>query len=81
MSLKENEFLKNQLNITRRHFFGQAVAGIGGLALGSLLVPEIWKGDESSSTLPLGVAQFAPKAKRVIYLCQMHLSQLVKPMS
>ncbi|MHA8066031.1 DUF1501 domain-containing protein [Aquirufa sp. ROCK2-A2] len=70
MSMRENEFLKNQLNITRRHFFGKAVAGIGGLALGSLLVPEIWKGDESSSTLPLGVAQFAPKAKRIIYLCQ-----------
>lgn len=68
--MRENEFLKNQLNITRRHFFGKAVAGIGGLALGSLLVPEIWKGDESSSTLPLGVAQFAPKAKRIIYLCQ-----------
>ncbi|MHA8050933.1 DUF1501 domain-containing protein [Aquirufa sp. ROCK-SH2] len=70
MSMRENEFLKNQLNITRRHFFGKAVAGIGGLALGSLLVPEIWKGEESSSSLPLGVAQFAPKAKRIIYLCQ-----------
>lgn len=66
----ENEFLKNRLNITRRHFFGQAAAGIGGLALGSLLVPDLFKGNESSQSLPLGVAHFAPKAKRIIYLCQ-----------
>lgn len=68
----ENEFLKNRLNITRRHFFGQAAAGIGGLALGSLMVPDLWKGDGSdpSGSLPLGVAHYAPKAKRVIYLCQ-----------
>ena len=66
----ENEFLKNRLNITRRHFFGQAAAGIGGLALGSLLVPELFKGDAAGQSLPLGVAHFAPKAKRVIYLCQ-----------
>lgn len=66
----ENEFLKNRLNITRRHFFGQAAAGIGGLALGSLLVPDLFKGNDSSQSLPLGVAHFAPKAKRIIYLCQ-----------
>jgi hypothetical protein len=66
----ENEFFKNRLNITRRHFFGQAAAGIGGLALGSLLVPELFKGDAAAQSLPLGVAHFAPKAKRVIYLCQ-----------
>ncbi len=66
----ENEFLKNRLNITRRHFFGQAAAGIGGLALGSLLVPDLFKGNESNQAMPLGLAHFAPKAKRVIYLCQ-----------
>ena len=66
----ENEFLKNRLNITRRHFFGQAAAGIGGLALGSLMVPELWKGDSAASSMPLGMAHFAPKAKRIIYLCQ-----------
>lgn len=67
----ENEFLKNRLNITRRHFFGKAAAGIGGLALGSLLIPKIWKGDGTDmSASPLGLAQYAPKAKRIIYLCQ-----------
>lgn len=66
----ENEFFKNRQNITRRHFFGKAAAGIGGMALGSLLVPELFKGDASDQNLPLGVAHFAPKAKRIIYLCQ-----------
>ncbi|MHA8052753.1 DUF1501 domain-containing protein [Aquirufa sp. Wall-65K1] len=67
----ENEFFKNRLNITRRHFFGKAAAGIGGLALGSLLIPKIWKGDGTDpSSSPLGIAQYAPKAKRIIYLCQ-----------
>jgi hypothetical protein len=68
----ENEFLKNQFNITRRHFFGKAAAGIGGLALGSLLVPDLWKGDgtDPAGSLPLGMAHYAPKAKRIIYLCQ-----------
>jgi hypothetical protein len=66
----ENEFLKNRLNITRRHFFGQAAAGIGGLALGSLLVPDLFKGDANAQAAPLGLAHFAPKAKRIIYLCQ-----------
>lgn len=68
--MMENEFLKNRLNVTRRHFFGQAAAGIGGLALGSLMIPDLWKGDSSASSMPLGTAHFAPKAKRVIYLCQ-----------
>jgi hypothetical protein len=44
----ENEFFKNRLNVTRRHFFGQAAAGIGGLALGSLLVPDLFKGGAPS---------------------------------
>lgn len=66
----ENEFLNSRLNVTRRHFFGQAAAGIGGLALGSLLVPDLWKGDSAANTMPLGMAHFAPKAKRIIYLCQ-----------
>ena len=66
----ENEFLNSRLNVTRRHFFGQAAAGIGGLALGSLLVPDLWKGDSAANAMPLGMAHFAPKAKRIIYLCQ-----------
>jgi hypothetical protein len=66
-----NEFNKFRLNHTRRHFLTRAGLGVGSIALGSLLAPGIFgrKQDELES-LPLGVAQFAPKAKRVIYLFQ-----------
>src|SRR3954447_12792993 len=47
---------------TRRHFFGQAAAGIGIPALASLL-----QGDTGGLQ---GLPHFAPTAKRVIYLHQ-----------
>jgi len=66
-----NEFFKNRLQINRRHFLGKLSIGLGSAALGSLLVPDLFKGGASSSAdLPLGVTHFAPKAKRVIYLFQ-----------
>ena len=65
-----DEFLKHRFNITRRHFFGTLGAGIGGAALGSLLVPDLFNNkDEFGSVMP-GIPHFAPKAKRVIYLFQ-----------
>ncbi|MCP1381715.1 DUF1501 domain-containing protein [Runella salmonicolor] len=67
----KNEFLENRLNINRRHFLGKMTAGIGSVALGSLLVPDLFKGSgDDSDALPLGIPHFAPKAKRVIYLFQ-----------
>ncbi|MFT5885672.1 MAG: hypothetical protein ACI9IP_002133 [Arcticibacterium sp.] len=67
----EKEILKHKLNVNRRHFLGKAAAGIGGIALGSLLMPDLFKsGGDISDSLPLGVPHFAPKAKRVIYLFQ-----------
>ncbi|MDH4298467.1 MAG: DUF1501 domain-containing protein, partial [Cyclobacteriaceae bacterium] len=66
-----NEFLRYSLNINRRTFFARTSVGIGGLALGSLLVPDLFKGkNDESESLPPGVTHFAPKAKRVIYLFQ-----------
>ncbi len=66
-----NEFNKFRLNHTRRHFLTRAGLGLGSIALGSLLAPGIFgRKKEELETLPLGVAQFAPKAKRVIYLFQ-----------
>lgn len=60
-----------RLNTTRRHFLTKAGLGIGGMALGSLLVPGIFGNKtEEESDLPLGLPHFAPKAKRVIYLFQ-----------
>src|SRR6266550_1874144 len=57
----------------RRHFFGRSAAGIGGLALASLLNGEALASPEGESDLGSGVSgfpNFAPRAKRVIYLFQ-----------
>ncbi|MBJ6369042.1 DUF1501 domain-containing protein [Snuella sedimenti] len=62
---------ENPLKINRRHFFSQLSVGIGSVALGSLLIPDLFKGGpELVGTPPLGIPHFAPKAKRVIYLFQ-----------
>lgn len=66
----KNEFFNHKLNVTRRHFLGKAAVGIGTLGLGSLLMPNLFNGDENTDELPLGLPHFAPKAKRVIYLFQ-----------
>lgn len=56
----------------RRTFLGEAVGGVGGIALGSLLGREARGGSASASVvggLP-GLPHFAPKAKRVLCLFQ-----------
>ena len=65
----EKEVLQHHLNINGRHFLSKMSLGIGSLALGSLLIPEIFRGNDEDS-LPAGIPHFAPKAKRVIYLFQ-----------
>ena len=67
-----NPFFENRLNVTRRHFLGKAAVGIGSLALGSLVLPKLFKkgGMVDDGPLGLGMTHFAPKAKRVIYLFQ-----------
>ena len=65
------EVLEHHLNINRRHFLGKLSLGIGSVALGSLLMPGLFKGkQEDLDSLQLGLPHFAPKAKRVIYLFQ-----------
>ncbi len=53
---------------TRRHFFKQSTAGIGGLALSSLLAQDTQGATASINPLASRQPHFAPKAKRVIYL-------------
>jgi hypothetical protein len=57
----------------RRTFLAQTSAGIGSLALGALLMPELLNGAETSAGQRWrGVVDplhFAPKCKRVIHLC------------
>src|SRR3989440_4447524 len=59
--------------LTRRAFLGRSSAGMGMVALASLLKPGLMRGASGSTQLDpwLGVVHplhFAPKAKRVIYL-------------
>src|SRR3954467_12983640 len=58
-------------HITRRHFFQESQAGLGAIALASLLAKDAPAGpDASGGGNPPGprAPPFAPKAKRVIYL-------------
>jgi hypothetical protein len=65
-----NEFLENRLHINRRHFLGKVSVGLGSAALGSLLIPDLFKSEKETGALMAGLPHFAPKAKRVIYLFQ-----------
>jgi len=65
----EKEQLEHRLQFNRRRFLKGLGFGIGGMALGSLLIPDLFsKGEEETAIL--GLPHFAPKAKRIIYLFQ-----------
>src|SRR6201996_8453988 len=68
----EKEFLEHGLHINRRKFLSRLSLGIGSVALGSLLIPDLFSGlsgDSGADFIP-GLPNFAPKAKRIIYLFQ-----------
>lgn len=72
MSIMQKEFLEHCLNFNRRRFLSRLSLGIGSTALGSLLIPDLFSkgsGGENAGFTP-GIPNFAPKAKRVIYLFQ-----------
>lgn len=60
-----NPITEFQLSTTRRHFFGRSAAGLGSIALGSLLSRDLAANDVAKAAMTI-----APKAKRVIYLFQ-----------
>jgi hypothetical protein len=60
-----NPLRERELMMTRRQLFGRAVGGIGTAALASLCAPAAF----AAKGLP-GFPNFAPRAKRVIYLHQ-----------
>jgi len=67
----EKEILERALNMNRRKFLSGLSVGLGSVALGSLLMPDLFKSaaEDEAAFLP-GIPHFAPKAKRVIYLFQ-----------
>lgn len=67
----EKEVEKARLFENRRQFLSRLSIGIGSAALGSLLIPDLFSGrSEDGDGMTPGLAHFAPKAKRVIYLFQ-----------
>jgi hypothetical protein len=63
--------------MNRRRFLSKLSIGLGSAALGSLLIPDLFKG--SSDVEPdfmRGLPHFAPKAKRVITCFKRAPSQL-----
>lgn len=65
----EKELLERHLHFNRRRFLKGLGFGIGGIALGSLLIPDLF-GKRDEETAALGLPHFAPRAKRIIYLFQ-----------
>jgi hypothetical protein len=65
----QNEFLEHRLTINRKKFLARLGLGIGSVALGSLLIPDLFGGNEEDMVVT-GLPHFAPKAKRIIYLFQ-----------
>ncbi|HVY73392.1 MAG TPA: DUF1501 domain-containing protein [Puia sp.] len=68
----DKTIIESYLNINRRKFLSRLSLGLGTAALGSLLIPDLFGGggEDDAASMMLGMPQFAPKAKRVIYLFQ-----------
>ncbi|MBD3674156.1 MAG: DUF1501 domain-containing protein [Planctomycetaceae bacterium] len=63
-------FEEARQQLTRRTFLSQAGVGLGATAAATMLDESLWAGPDASALggLP-GLPHFAPKAKRVIFLC------------
>ncbi len=66
----EKEILEQRMNINRRRFLSRLSLGLGSVALGSLLIPDLFKSGSEEELLATGLPHFAPRAKRIIYLFQ-----------
>jgi len=66
----EKNILEHGLNFNRRRFLSKLSLGLGSVALGSLMIPDLFTGDPADAAFAPGIPDFAPKAKRVIYLFQ-----------
>ncbi len=66
----QKEVLEYGLNMNRRRFLSKLSLGVGSVALGSLLIPDLFSAKSGEELALAGLPQFAPKAKRIIYLFQ-----------
>src|SRR6187401_509582 len=66
----EKEIIEQGFSWNRRRFLSAMSLGIGSVALGSLLMPDLFSSGGIEDGLAPGIPHFAPKAKRVIYLFQ-----------
>lgn len=66
----QKELLDYSLQFNRRKFLSRLSIGLGSAALGSLLIPDLFRDQTVEEALSAGLPHFAPKAKRVIYLFQ-----------
>ena len=66
----DKQMLEHSLHLNRRRFLSKLSLGIGSVALGSLLIPDLFSNKSDEEMLLTGLPQFAPKAKRIIYLFQ-----------
>jgi len=64
------QLLEHSLTFNRRKFLSRLGMGIGSVALGSLLIPDLLSGANPEEAILSGLPHFAPKAKRIIYLFQ-----------
>ena len=58
----EKEILEHHLNINRRKFLSRLGLGIGGVALGSLLVPDLF-GSSPEEMVMTGLTTFCTQSK------------------
>ncbi len=65
----QKEMLEHGLSHNRRRFLSKMSMGLGSVALGSLLIPDLF-GKSAEEAVITGLPHFAPKAKRIIYLFQ-----------
>jgi len=65
----EKQIFEHGLTLNRRRFLTRLGMGVGSVALGSLLIPDLFGSKEEDAILT-GLPHFAPKAKRIIYLFQ-----------
>ena len=58
----EKQIIENHLNINRRRFLSRMGLGLGSVALGSLLIPDLFSGgaDDDAAAGMTGRPHFAP---------------------